>query len=102
MPGVYEHTGVLALLSEHLGDPLANLVVWDANVVLGTGSASLVEQGEEAILSDVELFVVGSVSSLRITNGVDIVNLRAGIPCAGRWGRPCCGWRGRDLRASCW
>lgn len=46
-------TGVLLLLSEELGDLLANLVVGQRNIILGVTVVG--HEGEETVVGDVEL-----------------------------------------------
>lgn len=47
-------TGVLALLLEELLDLVANLTVWDLDIVLGVTTVG--HEGQEAIIGDVELY----------------------------------------------
>lgn len=50
-------TGVLLLLLEQLVDLVANLTVWDLDIILGV--TVVVHEGEETIVGDVELHHVG-------------------------------------------
>lgn len=52
-------TGVLAILSEHLVDLVTDLTVWDLDVVLG--GAVLRHEGEETVVSNVELNELSAV-----------------------------------------
>lgn len=47
------HTGVLVLLVEHLVDLITELTVGELDIVLG--GAIIGHQGEETIISDIEL-----------------------------------------------
>jgi hypothetical protein len=49
------HTGVLALIGEHLGDLVANFTVGNLDVVLG--GAIVGHEREEAVIGHVELRV---------------------------------------------
>ena len=46
-------TGVLAVVLEELLDLVAGLSIWDLDIVLG--GSIIVHEGEETIISDVEL-----------------------------------------------
>jgi hypothetical protein len=89
-------TGVLAILGEHLVDLVANLALGNLDVVLG--GAVIGHEGEETIVGNVELENTLAMTCLSSFIGYS----QAGTPDGGRWGRSCCGWRGRAPQASCW
>lgn len=90
-------TGVLLLDFEQLVDLLTNLAVRHADIVLGV--AIVAHEGEETVVRDVELKML--VTGDRISTPGTGLHLQAGTRDGRRWGRPCCGWKGRDLRTSC-
>jgi hypothetical protein len=92
-------TGVLALLVEELVDLVANLTIGNLNVVLG--GTIVGHEGKETVVGNVKLdgLLVALCGIGMAWPGLD---LQAGTPGGERWGRSCCGWKGRDLPTSCW
>ena len=91
-------TGVLALVGEELANLVADLTIWDLDVVLLL--AVVGQEVEEAVLGDVELYPTTSAYALAL-HTLQYVHLQAGIPGDGRSGHPCCGWTGTDPPTSC-
>lgn len=58
LQNVSQLTGVLALLSEELGDLVTNFTVGELDVVLG--GAVIVHEGEETVVSDVDLVTMSA------------------------------------------
>jgi hypothetical protein len=50
-----KRTAILAILLEHLLDLVANLTLGNLDIVLG--AAVVVHEGQEAVISDIELFL---------------------------------------------
>ena len=90
-----KRTSVLALIGEELGDLVADLAIGELDIILG--GAVVGHEGKEPIVSDIELHSVVRKCLVEVAGA----HSRAGIPGGGRWGHPCCAWRGRAPPASC-